>query len=467
MPRTKPFQCPFLKISLDNPQHLPVVGGWLTGTVVLKKPSHITKIGDVCLTFSGRTKTKWLKKGADGRIVTYRARNPIFEMQIVLHSYTISDEDVQSCSWPFELQIPNPPHPEVTDGDTKPPVPMAEITRPNLPTTYYSWTEWSGWSNTSVEAFVEYTLRVDLFKSTRHQANLSLYRSTIPVILRSSSTEKPVENIQLRARKRTLFVSSRKLLPEELQVPFAKREKIKRFFTSPSDPRFAFNLRVVFPSIVQLYHPDPITFQVTLIPELEGPKTTIDTALPLPEVRITTLSLSLQATTRTSVQGSFDAHFNEKTFSYIMCENTDLPKTKILIPTSPSKEPYVNESGFLDLGEMLSLQLTRRKSKIWGRDGAKFGKPLTPSFETRNISVSYRFKFNIGIECVSELANFTNDYLIDPCVVLAPAESQLQTDELGWMGKEITESMSHLEGISTDLEVANQACEIAAAILRA
>lgn len=162
---------------------------------------------------------------------------------------------------------------------------QSDVTKHKLPATYYSFAE-TFMSGSKAEAYVEYVLAATLGASIK---------CIMPLVLRVKSMDFPFSTSDHKLSKRSTPVDIRtlKLLPEHAGQSLTTKQRFASVL-SRKVPRYAFNIHVRSPTVIQLNHPQPIPLEVWITPLRTANRTTI--LEPFPEVRLTSLSLYLEAT---------------------------------------------------------------------------------------------------------------------------------------------------------------------------
>ena len=479
MPRSEPKKSHNLSVELDNPKPAYRAGDALTGFIVFTPSENGGTIGNDAghyqLSLFGRAKcTITNKQKIGGMSGIFRGRSSLFEtkQKVEISACKLKDSE---HAWPFSISIPTSPQAGLVNKAIKDRSDLwtpqtgylsteDDVTKHKLPPTYYSITS-SVVSAIKAEGYVEYVLT----------ANLGQMTCTLPVVLRVKSTEVPIENIKLTKRSTPVFIRTLKLLPEHDGQQLKFKHKLTSVFSSKT-PQYQFDVIVRSPAVIQLYHPKPIAFELSISPTLTD-RTTIKA--PFPDVKLTSLSLYLEAVTRMRAPTKFrfesinpkitEACVSETPFRYCLAKtcfknlvipivgepkpsSTSQPilvfvkenpdhveelERDISVPLSTGSEVPIDSSGALDVGRLLNLRVSRSQSssKALPRTHS-FEQPLWPGFGTYNITVRYDLRWKMNIECAGEKDTIWNlNMAAANCSVIAPSERDLAKEEHQWSGK--------------------------------
>ena len=147
-------------------------------------------------------------------------------------------------------------------------------------------------TGTKAEGYIEYVLTATLGASIK---------CTMPLVLRVKSMDLPFNTSGHKLSKRStpINIKTLKLLPEHAGQSLTCKQKFTSVF-SRKVPRYAFNIHVCSPTVIQLNHLESIPLKAWITPILAKDRTTIPE--PFPEVRLTSLSLYLEATMEARAQ---------------------------------------------------------------------------------------------------------------------------------------------------------------------
>ena len=310
MPRVVAERSSHLSIELDDPKHAYLAGDVLTGFVVLNPPPS-GPYGPVRLVFFGRAESRVAKSNGQNKR-EYCGRALLLEIERAFRLDQCKDM-LSEHAWPFSITIPHSPQADILNAETCDiwkPAPgylstQDDVTKHKLPATYYSLAE-TFMTGTRAEGYVEYVLTATLGASIK---------CTMPLVLRVKSMDFPFNTSEHKLSKRStpIDIKTLKLLPEYAGQSLTSKQKFTSVF-SRKVPRYAFNIHVCSPTVIQLNHPEPIPLKVWITPLLAKDRTTI--LEPFPEVRITSLTLYLEATMEARAQTRFSTTETDQRIEY-------------------------------------------------------------------------------------------------------------------------------------------------------
>jgi hypothetical protein len=299
--------------------------------------------------------------------------------------------------------------------------------------------------------------------------------ATLPLALRAPSTEKPITEFKMKSRSVPIIIKTLRLLPEHATEKPVARKQMKSFFRPSKVPQYAFTLKVDYPTVVQLDHPESWPMRISIIPDLRSSKTTMDLANGLPDVRVVGMSVSLCSTTTVQAPTTFSSTESDKEHEYHFSFRKLFEPSQYTIPVGkledlkagvkesdpfdaeaarsekmshfypsytppddPTTSSNVTPTPVLDLTPLLQLRLTRTHSSAQGLKSAQFERPLIPTFSTYNINVKYKIRWKLEIECAGQKDDISNlfGYVWDDWLVFDRSEEEARKMEMEWMGKE-------------------------------
>ncbi|KAF2805852.1 uncharacterized protein BDZ99DRAFT_99821 [Mytilinidion resinicola] len=415
MPRTAQRSAPGLTVEIDRPDRSYFMAGdTLTGFVVLDL-TKVTFFHSVRLQLYGRAKTK-ITKSNGTRCAIYRSRRVLFNIQQTLH---IGQVDCGSGehAWRFAIQIPNHPASGQECGDelavlsTTPAYLATEggITQHALPTTFNTTFE-RKLGFVKAEGYIEYYLRVVVFEKGKPKASMVC---TKVLFLRARSTDEPAEDFKTRPTEQNCIVRSIKLHPSHADNPPPTRTTLERVLQPSKRTQHALNFHITHPTIIQLDHPNPLPFAVSVEPT--PPPTS--TSGPL-EIRLTNLRLFLQSTTRVRAPSIFGE--THKVLEYELTSK----RMDHMIPTHTP----LNLTNFLDIHVHRTL-CARAPGELFKQ------RPLFSSFKTYNIAVSYELCWELKLDCAGQVVVVkTGKGEGQACEVLDTSEADREKQDVveGW-----------------------------------
>lgn len=446
MPPTQNEQSWNAKFILDNPYHLASItsGDIITGRFIVI-PSH-KPFTQIRITLSGSCKTK-VTETTSGNSTTgststthyYYGSRTLFEISQIYASPTPLF-GTQEYPYNFSIQVPFRP---TEHGE---PYPFEEgylstedMSQHALPSTFY-------YKGVNCEGRIEYVLKGEAFKDP--SSTKPKYCATLPLRLKQPAVPFPITDFAPKYDIQQVAIKTLRLIPGNEQRKIKTREKLKGFFQPSTLPKYTFTLKVKYPSILQLNHPEPISLLVSLIPdqnpsleqETRSEKSEKAKREERPPIRIVSLDLSLRCFTcvrgkkygeiRQTASKEHKYYFETKQsfvgdqyeLQYPSSSSVAPPPPYAVPGSGPSASSAPMEPGTIDLGRLLGLRLTPTHAEGQGK-AAVFDNELAPTFGTYNITVSYGIRWKIGVECRGERKVVSNaKWFMDPCLILdAPA----------------------------------------------
>ncbi|KIV97720.1 hypothetical protein PV10_01433 [Exophiala mesophila] len=409
---TKTENSPGLSFDIQNPRQVYSPGDVIRGQVVLNTAED-SAIGKIAVNLWGRTKSRIIQQ--HGQAVTYhRGRTTLFDLEQVLYEGQYTHKP-GTFSWPFEFIIPSQADPtSVLAGDKWKPkdhfsgTTTADEDGLNLvlpPSNHHSRIMFGR----QAECFVEYVLSTTLtepeglHKIRKPQSKTS----TLPLTFHPLSTPEPIQDWGLIEDSRLITISTLKLLPEHAGTSLGLRDRARSLFHRDSIPKYSFTLKVEAPTTIQLLHPTPIPFLITLTPDQTPENTTVDTSTGFPRVVLRNASIQLKTHVRCRAAGTYS---ERKTY-----ELPILAKKSLDQPLSPSLKLDSDTDTRLDLGALCDLRLGNANL------GSKLETPLCPSFNTFNVAREYFLTWDLEVECAEKVEKFSSKKNGDPTTVILPA----------------------------------------------
>jgi hypothetical protein len=512
----------------------------ILGHVVTKKafaPGINADKSLVKLRLFGRTKSKIVDKSGNVTSI-YRGRAALFEeIQCIFRGAVTAGAKI-----PFSVTVPRTPQPgfekrgdswdEDKDGRQTHPLPVTglqttrrylsttqeDVTKHKLPGVFY-FRDKSAWTGSVYEAFVEYFLEAILTCP-----NVKDVKAVFPLLIRQQSTEKPLEDLQHSFNMKSSFqiVRSERLLPDARDRKMTFREKSRRIFTPSKTPSYSYTVKVVYPTVIQLEHPEPIPLKIYIVPLLKQ-LTAINPdgdLRRLPPVDFMSMELKLISNIRLRCPGTLYEHSGDRetahhipfqgpteAFTFTvpavirgnlkppMQQSGDFDKISNKQHSAPPLDgsPYLEEGALrpavedaaslegpieytrfqaheqgeyflgapFDLGAHLDIRLSQKGSSTLGHAEVPFEKRIWPSFATYNIVQAYRLAWSIKLSCAGEGHTVGGSADV---TVLSPSEEQeaRKKRELGQDGMK-----KNYDDLVSGLDMALGFVEIASDILQA
>ena len=491
MPRTGPRSSAHLAIELDNPHPIYFPGDTLKGHVVCEEPPQQQQApySAVRLKLYGRAKTKYTVQSQYGK-ANYRGRAVFFEETQLLHKEPMMREDrgggaaAGAHAWFFSVTIPKTSQPgfatrkdcdefgaespflHTRDAEKK----KIDVTTHPLPSIMYYKSE-SGMSGKTVEAYIEYVLL----------AEAGDINAAYPLYVRQRSVPCPIQDFEMQTRTFQEVVKTPKLLPEYADAELTFRQRSRMLFRPSKTPRYGFTVKVEYPTVIQLEHPEPIPLKIYLVPDLDEKTTDICSngdLSSLPPVQLVNMELKLKGDISVRCPGmwemgteknhTFEINFREglkamdipigpmaelheansapdipsngkngapltttdstppaAMNTWQNTEGTEVAYTSAgwrpLHPTTPTGSPFA-----LDLGAHAAILLGSSASSTLSHPPVSFKRQLYPSFATYNIQIKYRLRWKLFLTCAGEEFNISGEAVV---TVLPPSEEQEERKE--------------------------------------
>ena len=462
MPRTSHKSSPALRIELDDPQGTYTPGETLNGYVICETPPA-TKLPyhTVQLKMFGRAKTKYVVKSSNGTS-TSRGRAVLFEEKQMLHRGSICQDGQHA--WSFSIRIPEASKPGFSArGDSFKPEPgylstqesagkqETDVSKHPLPPVMYYFSE-SAMSGKTVEAYIEYVL----------VAEGGDVIASLPLYVRRRYSPVPIADYRMKTMSFYHMFKTPRLLPEHAGKPLTFGKKMSGVFRPSKTPQYTLTVKVEYPTLIQLEHPNCIPLRICIAPIMDHEKTTIcpeGHIDKLPPVEIVSMEIGLQSDVNIRCPGRLwdSGTTKEHTFKFqfqrpmkpaivpIIQELPDLkpiasapehpsplyqkpafsPNSLVPLPTdseiSPDPDAVNNPSAALDLGTYNSILLGCSASSTLNLPPVSFKRQVHPTFQTYNINISYRLNWKIKLSCAGETRSVENSA---PVKIVAPSEEQ-------------------------------------------
>lgn len=374
---------PALAISLDAPQNSFVPGDTIIGFVSRQVPTVAT-FARVTIALYGRAKSKKTERRSNGNGSSnhhYRGRfdlvsersntTKIFEGPLHIPAG-------EAQTWPFAIMLPT--HVESGAGGAyqeESYLPLGAGLAHELPATFAGYDTGGMWSNTKLEAFVEYCLVARLVSKSKGVADR--HDSILPLFVRSVAPHPPIIDFNQGVISTTGSVSSQRLIPGMEDAKLSFSQKTKKLFNASSVPTFNFRLEVQVPRVLQLDNLSKIPFLLRVVPNWE---LTSDIIRDVPQkVKLTTLLIEIKAVTEIVCEGTFSPHYGS--YKNALCITSSQVKNCIV--------PSTNDAPAADVGRPFEGRI---------RTGIPDG--LHPDFTTFNIRHDHYMAWEIGLEIAGE-----------------------------------------------------------------
>lgn len=483
MPRTGPKTSSRLGIELRDPQPTYFPGDTLQGYVTCEESTDLQSSYSSALVrvkLFGRAKTKYVVKNTSTSTTSIeRGRAVFFEEHKILHKGVSSCDGGGQHAWPFEFTIPttskpgfatrndcdqfraDPPYLHTRDAEHQ----EIDVTQHPLPSVMYYKSE-SAMGGQTVEAFIEYVLFAEGAGTT----------ASYPLYVRAKAALLPIQNYKIQTRTFEQRIKTLKLLPEYAETALTFKQKSRMFFRPSKTPRYSYTIKVEYPTVIQLEHPEPIPLKIYLIPNLDAKKTTVashDVLSSLPAVKLVNMELELMGGVNIRCPGGLWDSGTEKThtFEFHFRKPPDAvelpavpPPSNLRYPMKSALEVSSDSSSMLavaqsmpapmdiwqnnegtevihtpagwqalhattptgssfafDVGAHAVILLGCSASSTLSHPPVSFKRQVYPTFSTYNIHIKYRLRWRFYLVCAGVERQVSGEA---PVTVMAPSEEQ-------------------------------------------
>jgi len=355
-------------------------GDIVTGRVVLQS-SKDEAVGQVVITFLGRTKTKIRRHGSSGRPTVHRGRGTLFWYSRVLYQghYTLRADKYE---WPFEFTFPHESRGREVDDVYNPRPPFRGNTDmyPLPP----SFGHTSTGINTKFDSFVEYKLEASL---TRPPESHKLFSSgsglETELILHFFSrryTQTP--DLGMKAFQRSFAAQTLRLLPEMANAKLTMKEKMRSTFQKGALPSANFAILITHPTLTYAGGPFPLYLSVKHI------SATVENS---PTIFLESVSVETKTIIFVRCPGFYGDYNDDDSERRQLLS---IPHMHTAIPESSSElsvNQVVDTSSWLDLGQKIKTL------------------SLPPDFSTYNIAILTKMDITIEVTCADKKFTMTKD----------------------------------------------------------
>lgn len=319
---------PDLTIQIDNPSKTFHPGSVVTGRVI-RRQHAVSPMATVEIRLLGRAKVKLGKTRSNGQTTYttyYRGRFNFFDGSTMsqLHNGPLHiAQGGPGETWPFAIQVPLNPSPGALLAGHNDPKSSFLPLRPNsiasspLPGSFVA----SGRSlrqSTSFKCYVEYHLEAVLLQQSSHGSSST---ATLPLTIQPQPAPAPLASLDIQRQARNSSVSTYRLVPGMEDAHLSFKQKTNSFFHSSKVPGLHFKINIHTPGIIQLDHPLPVPFRISLVPNRQNSS---DVLYDAPQTAVvTSLELILKAHTHVVAPGNC---------GYTTYKTNDSVKHRIILP---------------------------------------------------------------------------------------------------------------------------------------
>lgn len=437
-----------IELEKERPSYYP--GDPLRGTIQLHLPKD-SAVGRVSVCVAGCTKSR-INQSNGQSTSTFRGSAELFHLEQTLHDGHYTHKS-GVLNWRFEFQVPDISDSSnvgvkwnaregflaTTDNSELHPLPPPfKFTHSKTGKTWY--------------AFITYAIEAKVTEPADHRAMKSKVlrvSRAIRILPRPTPDAVDVNDPQQRRGTLTTFtIRTLRLLPEHASQ-LAVTQRMKSMFSPSKLPRFTFDIDVSYPSIIQMYHLQPLPFVISASPRTEAASTTIQPNMRsfyrYPSLKIKHAKVTLQASTDCRCSSILsdtyagathdihllDRHFNDMSLAMRSLAWDQKNRVEEEIPSS------------INFGKECNIFITNdsrdggeKSTKAKGlKNETAVQTFITPSFSTYNISRRYHLSWSIDLECAGEKIAFKGRSS-EEITVLGPAASEsgeLLPDDAFWI----------------------------------
>ncbi|KAM0817467.1 hypothetical protein AB5N19_03273 [Seiridium cardinale] len=314
--------------------------------------------------------------------------------------------------WPFAFMLPHQRLPEALSNSAVPP--MGELLPPTISRPTYD----AVLGGHRDYLYVEYRLDAEVYQVSAPPAV-----ATFPLFIRPRSIARPMEGTILHGALYNESVKTLHLDPEYAGKSLTFRQHMTSVFQRSKLPEYSFTLVVEYPSVIQLEHPDPISFRLRAIAGEFKPSTPdTKTAGAPPALSLVSADIQLRSQTTTdALEGTSYTVTGNKSGQWdsaSLVNWADMPNSPIV--TSIPTDVTAPNSTF-DIGKHFRVSLSQNGLSL-GRVGLQRHVPsnaIYPSFQTRHISHIHQIKWKLVIRCAGKNRKISGSA---PVTVLGPSE---------------------------------------------
>ncbi|CAH0053793.1 unnamed protein product [Clonostachys solani] len=376
-----------LGVQVERSNYLP--GDAVVGTVY-RRNAMVCPEATIEVVLHGRTKSKMVVRRNNNNH-TYRGRFTLLNSrQRVFQGPVHIPEGVgEQQQWGFAITIPTNIDarlfPQQHDArESYIPIDSGSVSQMALPASFNS-------LYSRREAFVEYYIEATI--RYQRKGSWSMETAVAPIHVVTLNPNPPIADFNLLSRRYQQSVSSQRLVPGMEGAELSRKEKMKKFFGSSSVPRFAFNLEVGVPKLLQIGN-YPIPFSMRVVPS--WPATT-ELIRDVPQkAKLVTFGATLETYCNIRCEGLFRPHEAH------WCQKSDLQSQGFgYRPLSVEIPCAIGNTSPVDVGGVIRLRLPSSSSQ---------------GFTTFNVKVTHRLSWKAKCEIAGEsfTTRGTQDVLVIP-----------------------------------------------------
>lgn len=413
MPPTPRRSTSLLTISLEGPPRAYSPGDTLIGHVT--RLQHIVgSQGVVTIELSGRAKTRIEIHTGQSRKVK-RSRFALIDeretRQRIHHGpIHIPQGGGQPLVVPFVMTIPTHVSRRSLLGPSDTsflPLDAESVARQTLPSSVLAPSR-----HTNIQGFIEYFLEAKINIKGQDEAI-----ATLPITIWNYSDGPPITDFQPRLSRHLCTVTSQRLEPGMEGTELTRKDKMKKFFGTQSVPRYAFQLEVGVPSVIQLDNPNPIPFTLRAVPDWKFVTESIQGVEQ--KIVLRNLYLTLDSMTQARADGNFSPY--EKSTDVGVYIPTDRAFNAFALRREDVHVPSSDDLPALDVGRELNIRITHHGATgNWKPLPAERPTNVRPTMTTYNFKITHALKWEAKLVIAGEEVKAKG---VQPVHILQSAEA--------------------------------------------
>lgn len=342
-------------------------------------------------------------------------------------------------AWPFTVAIGQP----ASEG---------EQTTETFPPTFYCTSDRATNNHKRTYLYIEYVLEVEIASSSSPSVT-----AEFPITVRWPTTVQPTTDLGMETQAFSQSVRSLHLLPEYSEAHIPLHRHMSTLLGLNEVPQYAFSIHVSHPSIIQLDHPEPISFALHATTNLDPSQTSATFSTQPPPLNLVAVKLWIHSATDNwdfkDVNKERGRQKGVWRDSRLDLPDDFLGRDGLLVPTSNEVTNSDTTHATLDIGEILGLCISSRSisftspaptedlaSTIISEDGIQMAPlkyALYPSFDTRYVSNRHRLVWKLSFSCGGKTHTVEGKA---PIIVLGPSQEQEDAESQLLAGLDIKNS---------------------------
>lgn len=313
-------------------------------------------------------------------------------------------------TWPFSITIPQQTPAQSFNG-------LSSLPEP-LPPTFYRHRENMSFGHREY-IYVETFLEANVYHASGPCAT-----AKFPLNVQAGSTAQPITDTVPQVLSFNQTVKTLHLDPQYAGKDLSFRQHMQTIFQRSTLPKYSFDLLVEYPTVIQLEHPEALSFKIRTKP-IQDPNQTSDflTKSP-PVVTLVSARISLQSATHVDDMEGRVRELKQRQEgrwqdNYLVdWSSSEAARKKrgsaaaaasLLVVPDETQQPGAS----FDLGAALGLRISAHGVSLRG-DG-RFARPLCASFATRHVTHAHRLWWRLVVAVAGRTRRVT---VTTPAVLL-------------------------------------------------